>query len=142
MRVRQHADSHTSVHDYFRILLDAINTESDTLDYDRRSASRNKALETSVATALDAFEALIRRCEALRDRHTDWFSRRATLAATTPDRNEFGTTFGRELWFCTLHSIHHYALAKAILRGEANIDIRGEFGVAPSTVTNLGLPGS
>ncbi|CAG8564781.1 9384_t:CDS:2 [Ambispora gerdemannii] len=45
----------------------------------------------------------------------------------------FSTTFGRELWFCCLHAIHHYALIRVICC-EQNIPCPDEFGVAPSTL--------
>ncbi|CAG8471198.1 19745_t:CDS:2 [Dentiscutata erythropus] len=51
------------------------------------------------------------------------------------------STYGRELWFCCHHAFHHYALIKAICI-EQNIPCPQDFGLAPSTIKNAGLPGN
>ncbi|CAG8500450.1 15172_t:CDS:2, partial [Cetraspora pellucida] len=50
------------------------------------------------------------------------------------------STYGRELWFCCLHAIHHYALIKVICI-EQNISCPRDFGLTPSTIQNIELPG-
>ncbi|KAG0202836.1 hypothetical protein BGX28_004752 [Mortierella sp. GBA30] len=45
----------------------------------------------------------------------------------------FHTTFGRELWFCSLHAVHHFAMIKVIC-GEFGMSLTEGFGLAPSTV--------
>ncbi|KAF8940920.1 hypothetical protein BGZ58_003905 [Dissophora ornata] len=45
----------------------------------------------------------------------------------------FQTTFGRELWFCSLHAVHHFAMIKVIC-GEFGMPVTEGFGLAPSTV--------
>lgn len=45
----------------------------------------------------------------------------------------FLTTFGRELWFCSLHAVHHFAMIKVIC-GEFGMPLTEGFGLAPSTV--------
>ncbi|KAF0552910.1 fk506-binding protein 5 [Gigaspora margarita] len=51
------------------------------------------------------------------------------------------STYGRELWFCCHHAFHHYALIKAICI-EQNIPYPQDFGIAPSTIKNIGLSGN
>ncbi|CAJ0883251.1 12568_t:CDS:2 [Entrophospora sp. SA101] len=46
---------------------------------------------------------------------------------------QLNSTYGRELWFCCHHAIHHYALIKVICI-ELNIQCPKNFGVAPSTL--------
>ncbi len=59
------------------------------------------------------------------------------LCATTPFVVEMDSTIGRELWFCGLHAIHHYALARVILVKELGLKgIDDQFGVAPSTLVH------
>ncbi|CAG8459134.1 22457_t:CDS:2 [Cetraspora pellucida] len=50
------------------------------------------------------------------------------------------STYGRELWFCCLHAIHHYALIKVICI-EQNISCPRDFGLTPSTIQSIELPG-
>ncbi|CDS08391.1 hypothetical protein LRAMOSA09754 [Lichtheimia ramosa] len=42
------------------------------------------------------------------------------------------SSFERELWYCCMHAIHHYASIKAICI-EHDIPVSKDFGVAPST---------
>lgn len=45
----------------------------------------------------------------------------------------FQSTYGRELWFCCHHAIHHFASIKVICV-ERNIAVPEDFGAAPSTL--------
>ncbi|RIA88786.1 hypothetical protein C1645_773978 [Glomus cerebriforme] len=45
----------------------------------------------------------------------------------------FQSTYGRELWFCCHHAIHHFALIRVIC-AEQNLVVPEDFGVAPSTL--------
>ncbi|CAO1629504.1 unnamed protein product [Sympodiomycopsis kandeliae] len=127
--------------DHFRLFLDQVEgslgnqtTDLAVVDYDRRA--RSVPIETSVEAAYEEFSRT-------RDRIANFLSspngsildRSILLHATTPILQEFTTTIGRELWFITLHSIHHYALARVILNelGVAE-GVSKEFGVAPSTL--------
>ncbi|KAI7875170.1 hypothetical protein K492DRAFT_211092 [Lichtheimia hyalospora FSU 10163] len=60
------------------------------------------------------------------------------LLAATIDESEkipkyhMESSFERELWYCCMHAIHHYASIKAICI-EHKVPVTEEFGVAPST---------
>ncbi|KAG0081502.1 hypothetical protein BGZ90_007779 [Linnemannia elongata] len=59
-----------------------------------------------------------------------------TLSATidpTKGPVTFQSTFGRELWFCSLHAVHHFAMIKVIC-AEFGMPLTEGFGVAPSTL--------
>ncbi|KAK3835960.1 MAG: hypothetical protein JOS17DRAFT_735616 [Linnemannia elongata] len=57
------------------------------------------------------------------------------LATIDPTKGpvSFQTTFGRELWFCSLHAVHHFAMIKVIC-AEFGMPLTEGFGVAPSTL--------
>ncbi|GFZ47489.1 hypothetical protein JCM24511_05233 [Saitozyma sp. JCM 24511] len=60
--------------------------------------------------------------------------REVGLVAITPTRQEMKSTIGRELWFCSLHAIHHFSMLRTIAVHELGIDLPVEFGTAPSTL--------
>ncbi|RXK35105.1 hypothetical protein M231_07622 [Tremella mesenterica] len=60
--------------------------------------------------------------------------REVRLIALTPTRQEIKSTFGRELWFCALHAIHHFSMLRTIAVHELSMDLPLEFGTAPSTL--------
>lgn len=104
------------------------------VDYDRRA--RSVSLETSVEAALNEFETTRKRVQDfLSSSHGALLDKPIILQATTPVLQEFRSTIGRELWFISLHAIHHFALARVILN-ELDIaqGVSKEFGVAPSTL--------
>lgn len=127
--------------DHFRLFLDALESTSKGnipfIDYDRRL--RAVSIETSSSTALDEF---VRTQDRMKQVFTYPFSdgipmmdQPVILQATTPIIQKFKSTFGREIWFICLHSIHHFALARVILSELGLADqLSKEFGVAPSTL--------
>ncbi|EPQ25640.1 uncharacterized protein PFL1_06777 [Pseudozyma flocculosa PF-1] len=137
------------VHDHFRILAESLENHVSTphtpqssrdtpieLDYDLRSSRRLPSLETSTSTCLDEFKDVHARLSNLLTAHPTLLAHPVNLCATTPDIVETRTTVGRELWFCALHAIHHYALARVILEKECGCTLDPEFGVAPSTLVH------
>ncbi|KAJ7169546.1 hypothetical protein C8R46DRAFT_1162348 [Mycena filopes] len=60
-----------------------------------------------------------------------------TLQAVTPFLQEFDTSFGRELWFASLHCVHHWSMVR-VIAGELNIKLADDFGFAPSTLVYHG----
>ena len=151
-----------SVHDHIRILLDSIeswqSSQPDTsqpasstsptlaapapvaplvVDYDIRSRQRLPELETSASVAITEFERIIQRlCNVFGRSSGQLYAQTLRLRATTPTIVDMESTVGREVWFCALHAIHHYALARVILVRELELDIDAEFGVAPSTLVH------
>ncbi|PWN43518.1 hypothetical protein IE81DRAFT_77118 [Ceraceosorus guamensis] len=154
-----------SMHDHFRLLLDALpssSTRSSTqpllLNYDVRLRS---PLEESASTAIAELESAqqrLREAFAMEEQRGEERSaassssssssaaaaaaaeplvqRKIILKATTPMSVEFESTVGRELWFVCLHAIHHLALMRPILSQELGLKLDAEFGVAPSTLVN------
>ncbi|KAH9823854.1 hypothetical protein DFH28DRAFT_943781 [Melampsora americana] len=124
------------LHDHFRILLDAVVSPDNEVDYDSRG--RNTPMETSISVALKEFctlrERLLNKNEELQQIPSSDLPLR--LSATTPHSLQFHTSFGRELWFASLHAIHHYALIRVIVTGELGLQLPHDFGVAPSTIAN------
>ena len=134
--------------DHVRILTDAIadwqrrsNTDTKAVlrvDYDSRLANKLPHIESSVTASLREFERttdrLYRVFEGSQGR---LYTQPLRLCATTPFVVEMDSTVGRELWFCGLHAIHHYALARVILVQELELKgIDAQFGVAPSTLVH------
>lgn len=142
------------LHDHYRLLLTAYpkNQEEAALwsvDYDARS--REVPMETDIDVAVEQLEKTQFLLEDYRD----------TLCATDPQQQNqqqhdqprfdllqpvtlqatidparapvrFQSTFGRELWFCSLHAVHHFAMIKVIC-GEYGMSLTDGFGLAPST---------
>ena len=41
-------------------------------------------------------------------------SRPVRLIAITPTKQSFTSSIGREIWFCSLHAIHHFSMLRTI----------------------------
>ncbi|WVQ81173.1 hypothetical protein IAT38_003295 [Cryptococcus sp. DSM 104549] len=65
--------------------------------------------------------------------------RSVRVVAITPTRQEMTSTLGRELWYCSLHSIHHFSMLRTIAVFELGLQLPVEFGTAPSTLLYRGL---
>lgn len=133
--------------DHLRILLDAIeswqaqSTPSSRplmVDYDSRVINKLPQLDTCPDVSLREFRATNERLYRLFEQSNgQLYSQPVLLRATTPFVVDMESTIGRELWFCGLHAIHHYALARVILVKELNLtNIDTQFGVAPSTLVH------
>ncbi|KAJ2920266.1 hypothetical protein MD484_g100, partial [Candolleomyces efflorescens] len=53
--------------------------------------------------------------------------------------HEFQSTFGRELWFASLHCVHHWSMVRVIagemmITADQGIKLHEDFGFAPSTL--------
>lgn len=99
------------------------------LSYDTRI--RNTPMETSRASAKEALLEAIRQLEEVVP--TADTNAPITLHAVTPHMQEFQSTFGRELWFASLHCVHHWSMVR-VIAGEMNIKLTEDFGFAPSTL--------
>lgn len=108
------------------------------VDYDSRIASKLPHVETSASASLREFESTTKRLfRAFEGSNGRLYTQPLRLCATTPFVVEMDSTVGRELWFCGLHAIHHYALARVILVKELGLQgIDDQFGVAPSTLVH------
>jgi len=122
--------------DHYTLLLDALESPSPrVVNYDVRL--RNTPMESSKAAAKEALRNTLGRLEKLVP-NPALVDERLTLYAVTPHPQVFETTFGRELWFCELHAIHHWSMIR-VIAGELNVKMRDEsFGFAPSTLVFKG----
>jgi len=130
------------------------------VDYDKRS--REVPMESDIDYAIEELEGIQFRLEKhvattnLDSSHRQQ-SDTATTTTTTSDQDpsmpndllqpvtllatidptkgpvSFQSTFGRELWFCSLHAVHHFAMIKVIC-AEFGMPLTEGFGVAPSTL--------
>ncbi|KAI8578269.1 hypothetical protein K450DRAFT_281876 [Umbelopsis ramanniana AG] len=117
--------------DHFRILLSNPDLSCNDLNYDLRS--RNVAAETDPTATIQLLRDLESRLSTLEDIP---FSQKVTLTATIDPNmppEQYASSLGRELWYCCIHAIHHYASVKTICL-EHGLDVPDSFGVAPSTL--------
>ncbi|KAL1924339.1 uncharacterized protein VTP21DRAFT_7374 [Calcarisporiella thermophila] len=122
--------------DHFRILLNR--SPHDEVNYDRRD--RNIPMEQDKEIAIEEIRriqsAIATTQQAIGMQCESPVRLRATLDPVSQLEMSFDTSFGRELWFCIMHAIHHYALIKVICK-EFDIKTPEQFGVAPATILHL-----
>ncbi|KAF8527893.1 hypothetical protein BU17DRAFT_39027 [Hysterangium stoloniferum] len=115
--------------DHFELLFQAMKMPGPYIfSYDTRS--RNTPMETSRQAAYDAMSSTISFIDQLLIPHLD---EPVTLNAVTPYMQALQSSFGRELWFCGLHAVHHWSMVR-VIAGELNLQVDESFGVAPSTI--------
>ncbi|KAF9647508.1 hypothetical protein BDM02DRAFT_3129705 [Thelephora ganbajun] len=122
--------------DHYTLLLDALeSTPPRVVNYDIRL--RNTPMESNRVAAKEALKETLGRLEKLVPNQA-LVDEILTLNAVTPYPQVFETTFGRELWFCELHAIHHWSMIR-VIAGELDVKITDEsFGFAPSTLVFKG----
>jgi len=119
--------------EHYKLLMDCVSMSPRPkrleLCYDKRT--RDVPMETSLAAARQAFEET-----------KEWLEHDAlqidleepiTLNAVTPYPQALQTTYGRELWFVSLHAIHHWSMVR-VIAAEMGLQVEETFGVAPSTM--------
>uniref|UniRef100_D8PN99 DinB-like domain-containing protein n=1 Tax=Schizophyllum commune (strain H4-8 / FGSC 9210) TaxID=578458 RepID=D8PN99_SCHCM len=116
--------------DHFVLLLNTVGAPANNdFSYDVRV--RNTPMETSRKSAREALLATVQQLEAVVPRaKADAIMQ---LDAITPYMQSFPTSFGRELWFCALHAVHHWSMVR-VIAGEMGIQTPSDFGFAPSTL--------
>ncbi|KJA25997.1 hypothetical protein HYPSUDRAFT_36852 [Hypholoma sublateritium FD-334 SS-4] len=120
--------------DHYVLLVDCITGPAPrVLSYDTRI--RNTPMETSIAGARKALLDTIKQLECVVP--TMDFDEEITLQAITPHMHSFKTTTGRELWFASLHCVHHWSMVR-VIAGEMGIELDPDFGFAPSTLVYQG----
>jgi len=122
--------------DHFILLLDCVTgAEPYVLSYDIRS--RNTPMESNLFEARQALTNAISRLKELEISPPTELDQAMTLNAVTPFSQTFQTTFGRELWFAGLHTVHHWSMVR-VIAGELGITLPDDFGFAPSTLVYKG----
>ncbi|CAE6530264.1 unnamed protein product [Rhizoctonia solani] len=101
-----------------------------TLSYDARI--RDTPMETSVAAGIEAFREAIKQLEDI-SKYAPEDLPVVLTADTGPYQQVLNTTYGRELWFGSLHAIHHWSMVR-VIAGELGLTLNTNFGVAPSTI--------
>ncbi|KAF9473307.1 hypothetical protein BDN70DRAFT_843627 [Pholiota conissans] len=120
--------------DHFVLLLACMLSPAPrVLSYDTRI--RNTPMETSLDGARKALHETISQLERVVP--TADFNEEITLEAVTPHLHSFKTTLGRELWFASLHCVHHWSMVR-VVAGEMGIQLDPDFGFAPSTLVYQG----
>ncbi|KLT45251.1 hypothetical protein CC85DRAFT_282739 [Cutaneotrichosporon oleaginosum] len=121
----EHAHAHAHAHgrlptiDYDVLLPAARQGVARDLDICRASLAKVRAGLEGLAAAPDLAGELARDVDVL---------------AVTPSRQCMRSTLARELWFCALHTIHHYTMIRTICVHELGIALPVEFGTAPATL--------
>ncbi|TFK41348.1 hypothetical protein BDQ12DRAFT_679310 [Crucibulum laeve] len=116
--------------DHFVLLAECmLNPPPHILSYDTRI--RNTPMETSRSSARQTLQETIKQLEELTPGIN--MDEPILLHAVTPHMQEFKTTFGRELWFASLHCVHHWSMVR-VIAGELNVKLSEDFGFAPSTL--------
>ncbi|KAI8870040.1 hypothetical protein GQ42DRAFT_146407 [Ramicandelaber brevisporus] len=98
------------------------------LCYNKRN--RGSLVESSIPEAVRASDAVQGRLFDLID--NPHITSQLQLLVSDP---VMVSTFGRELWFCIHHAVHHHATLK-VLCMEHDIALSDQFGVAPSTTAH------
>jgi len=116
--------------DHFVLLIACIlNHPPRVLSYDTRI--RDTPMETSRADARTALMDTIKQLEKVIP--TTNFQEQISLHAITPHLHSFQTTIGRELWFASLHCVHHWSMVR-VIAAELGLKLTDDFGFAPSTL--------
>lgn len=100
------------------------------LSYDARI--RDTPMETSIAAGVQAFRDAIEMLEDI-SKYVPEDMPIELKADTGPYQQVLNSTFGRELWFGSLHAIHHWSMVR-VIAGELGCTLSHNFGVAPSTI--------
>ncbi|ESK98471.1 fk506-binding protein 5 [Moniliophthora roreri MCA 2997] len=128
--------------DHFRSIIQTIDqstgSELHILDYDR-SRTRNSPMESSRASAKEKLAETMQKLENIPST-TDW-NAPVQLHAITPYDQKMMSSLGRELWFASLHCVHHWSMVR-VIAGELGITLSEDFGFAPSTLVHQGRDGA
>jgi hypothetical protein len=116
--------------EHFQILLEGAN--SGIINYEARN--RNEIIETDISFARQTTRDMINQLYELRN---DLLNIPLSVLSQTQYESvahqKAESTFKRELMYGVAHAIHHYALI-GVMASYLNIELPGDFGVAPSTI--------
>ena len=116
--------------DHFRSVFDGLDAEE--INYDDRK--RDPEIETVREVALTQTRQLLNASEGLGDWVLDYpIHARSKVSYAVDESPAALSTVGREIMFCVVHAIHHYALIR-VMCGMLNAPLPEGFGVAPSTI--------
>jgi len=116
--------------DHFSSVFDGLATAE--VNYDARK--RDARIESLREAALATTRNLRQRAEALSESQLDQFIwARSKISYAAGESPRTASTVGRELMFCIVHAIHHYALM-GVMCGLLDVPVTEGFGLAPSTI--------
>lgn len=116
-----------------KVMYTSVNTMSVKEQFIKTYSVTQVAAETDPAAAVELIRDLEARLPVLGDRPFDTpLILTATIDPNMPPE-QYPSSLGRELWYCCIHAIHHYASIKTICL-EYGIQVPESFGVAPSTL--------
>jgi hypothetical protein len=116
--------------DHFRSVFDGLDAAE--VDYDNRK--RDTRIETIREIALWHTRELLRASEELGGWTLDHpILARSKVSYATDKSPSALSTVAREIMFCVVHAIHHYALIR-VMCGMLSVPVPEGFGVAPSTI--------
>lgn len=121
--------------DHYQLFFDGVNSNGPNpgcIDYDQRK--RVEIEENNRSTMILRLRQICGELQLLSDNTEEDRSLLISLAVDEGLKApNVPTSLSRELIFLQSHTVHHYAIIAAILKLQ-NIDIDGEFGIAPSTL--------
>jgi hypothetical protein len=119
--------------DHFRSVFDGLDGAE--VNYDNRQ--RDPLIETVREIALNETRELLRAGEGLGNRSLGCSIRvRSKVSYAIVESPSAISTVGREIMFCIVHAIHHYALIR-VMCGMLEAPVPEGFGMAPSTIKHL-----
>jgi hypothetical protein len=119
--------------DHFRSVFDGL--DGGEVNYDNRQ--RDPLIETVREIALNETRELLQAGEELGNRSLGCSIRVRSKVSYAIEESPFAiSTIGREIMFCIVHAIHHYALIR-VMCGMLEAQVPEGFGVAPSTIKHL-----
>ncbi len=116
--------------DHFQSVFDGLDAAE--IDYDDRK--RDPRIETVREVALNQTRQLLRASDGLGAWILDFpIHARSKVSYAVDESPSAHSTVAREIMFCVVHAIHHYALIR-VMCGMLNAAVPEGFGVAPSTI--------
>jgi len=116
--------------DHFRSVFDGLDAAE--VNYDNRK--RDSRIETVREVALTHTRELLRASEGLGDWTLDYpIQARSKVSYLIDESPSALSTVAREIMFCVVHAVHHYALIR-VMCGMLKVALPDGFGVAPSTI--------
>ncbi|HEY5894228.1 MAG TPA: DinB family protein [Chthoniobacterales bacterium] len=118
--------------DHFRCVFEGLETDVAEINYDNRK--RDPRIETVREIALAHTRELLRTSEQLEECQLERFAwARSKVSYIGDESPSARSTVGREIMYCVVHAVHHYALV-SVMCSMMDVPLPEGFGVAPSTV--------
>ncbi|KAF9535523.1 hypothetical protein CPB83DRAFT_888227 [Crepidotus variabilis] len=117
--------------DHYVLLLSCVKKPEAPRAFSYDTRIRNTPMETQRQSAKESILETVAQLEEFIPNVN--FDEEISLEAVTPYMHSFKTTIGREVWFASLHCVHHWSMVR-VIAGEIGITLSDDFGFAPSTL--------